>query len=253
MSVRGKVVLITGIGRGCGRVLAESFAAEGAHVVGCDVDADGGKTVEAAVRAAGGDLTFVEADVVDEASVEALVAMAVRLHGGLDCAVNNAGTEATGLITDADGAVVDRLFAVNVKGVVHCLKHKIPALRARGGGAIVNMSSVTSDMTAVPANGIYAATKGAVDALTKAAAVEAATDGISVNALAFAAIDIPDDMFWRFLDDQGIPLDRILAAFPARRLGRPAELIAAVRYLCSDDARFVTGTTLVLDGGYTAQ
>ena len=83
--------------------------------------------------------------------------------------------------------------------------------------------------------------------------MEAATDGISVNALAFAAIDIPDDMFWRFLDDRGIPLDRILAAFPARRLGRPDELVAAVRYLCSDDARFVTGTTLVLDGGYTAQ
>ncbi len=141
---------------------------------------------------------------------------------------------------------------MNIRGVVNCLKHEIRAMRANGGGSIVNMSSVTSDMTAVPANGVYAATKGAVNALTKAAAVEAASSNISVNSLAFAAIDIPDDMFWRFLNDQHIEPGQILSAFPMGRLGRPEELVAAVRYLLSDDARFVTGTSLVLDGGYTA-
>jgi NAD(P)-dependent dehydrogenase (short-subunit alcohol dehydrogenase family) len=254
MSVlKGKVVLITGVARGCGRVLAEAFATEGAAIVGCDIDVDGGRATEKAARGAGGQMTFVEADVTDEAAVQALVATAAERYGGLDCAVNNAGTETTSMIADASGEVLDRLLAVNVKGVLYCLKHEIAALRARGGGSIVNMSSVTSDITAVQANGLYAATKGAVDALTKAAAVEVAKDNISVNALAFAAVDIPGDMFARFVEDQGIALDAILASFPARRLARPAELVAAVRYLCSEDARFVTGTMLVLDGGYTAQ
>lgn len=253
MSLEGKAVLITGVARGCGRVLAEAFAAEGARVVGCDIDVDGGCAAEAAARAAGGEMTFVEADVTDESAVQALVATAVDRYGGLDCAVNNAGTETTSMIADAPGQVFDRLIAVNLKGVLYCLKHEIAALRARGGGAIVNMSSVTSDITAVRANGLYAATKGGVDALTKAAAVEVAKDNISVNSLAFAAVDIPGDMFSRFLDDQGIALEAILSSFPAGRLARPAELVAAVRYLCSDDARYVTGTMLVLDGGYTAQ
>jgi NAD(P)-dependent dehydrogenase (short-subunit alcohol dehydrogenase family) len=254
MSVlKGKVVLITGVAHGCGRVLAEAFAAEGALIAGGDTDTDGGRATQATVRSTGGEMTFVEADVADESAVQTLVAKAVDVYGGLDCAVNNAGTETTGMIADAQGEVIDRLVAVNLKGVVFCLKHEIAAMRARGGGAIVNMSSVTSDITAVPANGLYAATKGGVDALTKAAAVEVAKDGISVNSLAFAAVDIPDDMFRRFLDDQGIALEAILPSFPIGRLARPAELVAAVRYLCSDDARFVTGTTLVLDGGYTAQ
>jgi NAD(P)-dependent dehydrogenase (short-subunit alcohol dehydrogenase family) len=262
MSVlEGKAVLITGVARGCGRVLAEAFATEGARIVGCDIDVDGGRAAEAAARAAGGEMTFVEADVTDESAVQALVATAVDRYSGLDCAVNNAGTETTSMIAEASGQVFDRLIAVNLKGVLYCLKHEIAALRARGGGAIVNMSSVTSDITAVQANGLYAATKGGVDALTKggvdaltkAAAVEVAKDNISVNALAFAAVDIPGDMFSRFLDDQGIALEAILSSFPARRLARPAELVAAVRYLCSEEARYVTGTMLVLDGGYAAQ
>lgn len=126
-------------------------------------------------------------------------------------------------------------------------------MRTGGGGSIVNMASVTSDITAVPANGLYAATKGGVNALTKAAAVEVAKDNISVNSLAFAAIDIPGDMIWRFLDSQGIAPEQLVSMFPIGRMGRPEELVAAVRYLCSDDARYVTGTMLVLDGGYTAQ
>jgi NAD(P)-dependent dehydrogenase (short-subunit alcohol dehydrogenase family) len=248
-----KVVLITGVANGCGRVLAEAFAAEGAKVVGCDVDAAGGRATAAAVETRGGALTFVEADVSDESAVEKLVATAVETYGGLDCAVNNAGTETTGLIADSTTDVFDRLVAVNLKGLLHCLKHEIAALRARGGGAVVNMSSVTSDITAVAANGLYAATKGGVNALTKAAAIEVAKDNISVNSLAFAAIDIPGDMIWRFLDAQGIAPEQLVSMFPIGRMGRPEELVAAVRYLCSDDARYVTGTMLVLDGGYTAQ
>jgi NAD(P)-dependent dehydrogenase (short-subunit alcohol dehydrogenase family) len=248
-----KVVMVTGVAKGCGKVLAEAFAADRAKVVGCDIDVDAGRATAAAVRAAGGEMTFVEADVADDAAVQELVAMTVQTYGGLDCAVNNAGTEATGLIAQSDDDVFDRLIAVNLKGLLSCLRHEITAMRARGGGSIVNMSSVTSDITAVPANGLYAATKGGVNALTKAAAIEVAKDNISVNSLAFAAIDIPGDMIWRFLDSQGIPAEQLVSMFPIGRMGRPEELVAAVRYLCSDDARYMTGTMLVLDGGYTAQ
>jgi NAD(P)-dependent dehydrogenase (short-subunit alcohol dehydrogenase family) len=115
------------------------------------------------------------------------------------------------------------------------------------------MSSVTSDLTAVPENGLYAATKGGVDALTKAVAVEVARDGISINALAFLAADVENGMFQRFFETAHIPVERIMASLPIGRLLKPEELCAAVRFLCSVDARFVVGTTLVLDGGYTAQ
>jgi len=248
-----KVVLVTGVARGCGRVLAEAFSAEGAKVVGCDTDVDGGRVTAETVQAAGGEMIFIEADVADDTAVRNLVATAVQTYGGLDCAVNNAGAEATGLIADSTDDLFDQLIAVNLKGLLSCLRHEIAAMRVRGGGSIVNMSSVTSDITAVPANGLYAATKGGVNALTKAAAVEVAKDNISVNSLAFAAIDIPGDMIWRFLDSQGITPEQLTSMFPIGRMGRPEELVAAVRYLCSDDARYVTGSMLILDGGYTAQ
>jgi NAD(P)-dependent dehydrogenase (short-subunit alcohol dehydrogenase family) len=248
-----KVVLITGVAMGCGKVLAEAFAADGAKVVGVDIDADGGRVTAAAAKSAGGEMTFIEADIADDRAVADIVAHALETYGGLDCAVNNAGTEETGMIADANTEAFDRLIAVNLKGLLSCLKHEIAAMQSSGGGSIVNMSSVTSDITAVPANGLYAATKGGVNALTKTAAVEVAKDNISVNSLAFAAIDIPGDMIWRFLDAQGIDPAQLMTSFPIGRMGRPEELVAAVRYLLSDDARYVTGTMLVLDGGYTAQ
>ena len=249
----GKVVLITGVARGCGQVLAKAFAAEGARLMGCDIDVDGGEQTLSDVRAAGGEMTFAHADVSDDASVRALVDTAVKTYGRLDCAVNNAGTETTGLIADSTQAVFDDLLAVNLKGLLSCLRYEIAAMRTNGGGSIVNMSSVTSDITAVPANGLYAATKGGMNALTKAAAVEVAKDNISVNSLAFAAIETPGDMIWRFLEDQHVSRDQLVSMFPVGRMGRPEELVAAVRYLCSDDARYMTGTMVVLDGGYTAQ
>jgi NAD(P)-dependent dehydrogenase (short-subunit alcohol dehydrogenase family) len=249
----GKVALVTGAGRGCGRVIAEDLAARGARVVVNDIDAATGAETAERVRAAGGEARFVHADVGDEAAVEALVGETVSAFGGLDCAVNNAGDEVTGLLAETDAASFARVIATNLEGVRACLKHEIRAMRAGGGGAIVNMSSVTSDLTAVPQNGLYAATKGGVDALTKAAAVEVAKDNISVNALAFLAADVENGMFQRFFAATDIPVEAVLSSLPAGRMLAPAELCAAVRYLCSDDARFMCGTTLVLDGGFTAQ
>jgi NAD(P)-dependent dehydrogenase (short-subunit alcohol dehydrogenase family) len=252
-SFEGKVVLITGTARGCGAVLAEAFARAGATVVGCDVDAPAGSTAAEKIRQGGGKIDFTPADVSREEEVEALVAGALETYGRLDCAINNAGTEQLSEIADGTESAFDELIATDLKGLFFCLKHEIRAMRTGGGGAILNMSSVTSSITAAPANGLYAATKGGVNGLTKAAAIEVGKDNISVNALAFAAIDIPGSMIWRYLDEQKVPKEALMQAFPVGRMGRPEELVAAVMYLCSDEARFCTGTTLVLDGGFTAQ
>jgi NAD(P)-dependent dehydrogenase (short-subunit alcohol dehydrogenase family) len=248
-----KVVLITGTARGCGAVLAEVFAKEGATVVGCDVDAEAGEAAAQKIRASGGRMDFSHVDVSSEHEVEALVARTLDAHGRLSCAINNAGTEELSEIADGTASDFDGLIGTNLKGLFFCLKHEIKAMRESGGGAILNMSSVTSSITAAPANGLYAATKGGVNGLTKAAAIEVGRDNISVNALAFAAIDIPGSMIWRYLEEQHVPEEALLQAFPVGRMGRPDELVAAVMYLCSDEARFCTGTTLVLDGGFTAQ
>lgn len=175
-----KVVLVTGVARGCG-------PGAGGGVLGGGRQAGGlryrrrRRATAATVQAAGGEMIFVEADVADDTAVRDLVATAVQTYGGLDCAVNNAGTEATGPIADSTDDVFDKLLAVNLKGLLSCLRHEIAAMRVRDGGSIVNMSSVTSDITAVAANGLYAATNGGVTALTKAAAIEVAKDNISVN------------------------------------------------------------------------
>jgi NAD(P)-dependent dehydrogenase (short-subunit alcohol dehydrogenase family) len=221
--------------------------------VGCDRDADAGEAAAEKIRAAGGRIDFSPVDVSREEDVEALVARTLDAHGRLSCAVNNAGTEELSEIAEATGSAFDELIATDLKGLFFCLKHEINAMRTGGGGAILNMSSVTSSITAAPANGLYAATKGGVNGLTKAAAIEVGKDNISVNALAFAAIDIPGSMIWRYIDEQKVPKEALLQAFPVGRMGRPEELVAAAMYLCSDEARFCTGTTLVLDGGFTAQ
>jgi NAD(P)-dependent dehydrogenase (short-subunit alcohol dehydrogenase family) len=252
-SFEGKVVLITGTARGCGAVLAEAFARAGATVVGCDVDAPAGSNAAEKIRQIGGKIDFTPADVSREEEVEELVSGALEAHGRLDCAINNAGTEQLSEIAEGTESAFDELIATDLKGLFFCLKHEIKAMRTGGGGAILNMSSVTSSITAAPANGLYAATKGGVNGLTKAAAIEVGKDNISVNALAFAAIDIPGSMIWRYLDEQKVPKEALMQAFPVGRMGRPEELVAAVMYLCSDEARFCTGTTLVLDGGFTAQ
>jgi NAD(P)-dependent dehydrogenase (short-subunit alcohol dehydrogenase family) len=247
-----KVVLVTGAGQACGRVIAEDFAARGAAVVVDDIDVAAGEETVKRIRAGGGTADFVEADVSIEDEVARLVDAVLESHGRLDIAVNNAGTEVAVSVADSDVGQFARVIAANLEGMRACLKHEIRAMRRSGGGAIVNMSSVTSDLTAVPLNGLYGATKGGVDALTKATAVEVAKEGISVNALAFLAADVDNGMFQRFLADTGLPQEQILAAIPVGRLLAPQELCAAVRYLSSDDARFVVGTTLVLDGGFTA-
>ncbi len=143
-----------------------------------------------------------------ENEVATLVDAAVSTYGRLDVAVDNAGTELPVPIADSDAAGFASVIAVNLEGVRACLNHEVRAMRSTGGGAIVNMSSVTSDLTAAPNNGLYVATKGGVDALTKVTGAEVVKDGISVNALAFIGADVPDGMFQRFLAVTGLPEEK---------------------------------------------
>ncbi len=249
----GTVVVVTGAGQACGRFIAEDLAARGASVVVNDIDVETGQATVDRIVAAGGSAVFVHADVGIESQVAAMIDTCVSTYGRLDAAVNNAGSELPTAVVDSDGGDFLALLRTNLEGVRACMKHEIRAIRRTGrGGAIVNMSSVTSDLTAAPLNGLYGASKGGVDALTKTAAVEVAKEGISINALAFIGADVENGMFQRFLAATGLPQEQILAAIPVGRLLRPEELAAAVRFLLSDEARFMVGTTLVMDGGFTA-
>jgi NAD(P)-dependent dehydrogenase (short-subunit alcohol dehydrogenase family) len=254
--VNGKVALVTGAASGIGRASARALAREGAAVVVADVDETGGAETVRLIEDAGGRATFVRADVSREDDVREIVRAAVEGYGGLDCALNNAGVR--GAIAPVAGyplADWERALAVNLTGVFLCMKHEIPALLDRGGGSIVNTSS-TFGLVAVAGLPAYVATKHAVAGLTKAAALEYATQGIRVNAVCPGVIDTP--LLERLLDDisGGNPeqaAEQFVAGEPVGRMGDPAEVAEAVVWLCSERSSFVTGVPMPVDGGWLAQ
>jgi NAD(P)-dependent dehydrogenase (short-subunit alcohol dehydrogenase family) len=250
---RGKVVLITGAAQGFGRVCALAFAERGAKLALCDLNDAGGQETLRQVEAKGAEGLYQHADVAREDDVQRFVAATVARFGRLDVAVNNAAKEIAGPTLDLPASALDEVIDTNLKGVFHCMKHEVVQMRKNGGGSIVNQASVTSSMTGVADNGLYAATKCGVIGLTKSAALQVAGQNISVNALATAGFDIPDDVFLRWLDSHGTTREQAGAWFPIGRLGRPEEIAAAVLYLASDEARFVVGTVLTVDGGFTAR
>lgn len=247
----GKVVLVTGGTSGIGRVTAEAFAAEGAKVIVSGRREPEGLAVVEGIRKAGGEATFVRADVSKEDDVRQLVAKTVAKYGRLDVAFNNAGVEWMGALTDATEADYRRVFDANVWGVLAAMKYEIPELLKAGGGAIVNTSSVAGHVGLVGAS-VYIASKHAVEGLTKTAALEYAKQGIRITAVAPAAI--ATDMIDRFVGGEHTDQGKGLAAMhPVGRMGRSEEVAAAVLYLASDAAKFVTGVSLPVDGGWLAQ
>lgn len=247
----GKVVLVTGGTSGIGRATAEAFAAEGAKVVASGRREPEGLAVVEGIRTAGGEATFVRADVSKEDDLRQLVAKTVAKYGRLDVAFNNAGVEWTGAVTDATEADYRRVFDANVWGVLAAMKYEIPELLKAGGGAIVNTSSVAGHVGMAGVS-IYIASKHAVEGLTKTAALEYAKQGVRVTAVAPAAI--VTEMMERFVGGEGTDQAKGLAAMhPVGRMGRSEEVAAAVLYLASDAAKFVTGVSLPVDGGWLAQ
>jgi NAD(P)-dependent dehydrogenase (short-subunit alcohol dehydrogenase family) len=253
LSFTGKVVVVTGAARGLGRVTALGFARADAKVVISDIDDAGGEETLRLLQSEGGEGLYLHTNVRSEAEVQAMIEKTVEKYGQLNCAVNNAGTEVVGNIVDQTAEHFDLLLDTNVKGIFYCLKYELRQMMKNGGGSIVNQSSVTSSLTGVAGNGLYAATKGAVIALTKTAALEAARHNINVNAIAACAIDVPGDMIWQWINETGTSPEQITAALPVGRMGKAQELVAAVMFLCSDEARFITGHTLPVDGGFLAQ
>lgn len=246
-----KVALVTGAGSGIGRATALTFAREGARVLVSDVDQAGGEETVKAVAEAGGEARMVRTDVTRESDVAAAVAAAVDGYGRLDCAVNNAGiTGGGGAIPDLSLEQWNRTVAVNLTGVFLCLKYEIPVMRDQGGGAIVNVSS-GAGLIGVPGLPHYCASKHGVLGLTKTAALENARTGVRVNAICPGSTDTPLLRGAMAADSR---LEKmVLSNIPTGRLGRPEEIAEAAVWLCSDRASWVTGESMLVDGGSVAR
>ena len=247
-SLKGKVALVTGGSSGIGRATALAFAREGAKVVIADVDVEGGHETVRMVKEASGESTFVKTDVSKAAEVEALIAQTVQGYGRLDCAFNNAGiagaTASTADYTEGDW---DSVIAINLKSVWLCMKYEIPQMLGQGGGAIVNASSINGLIGNAGKCG-YDASKHGVIGLTKTAAIEYARAGIRANAVCPGVIRTPMAYRSPRFDEAKWP-----GLQPIGRLGMPEEVAEAVVWLCSDVASFVTGHSMLVDGGYVAQ
>ena len=244
----GKVALVTGGSSGIGRATCVRFAQEGATVVLAARRVAEGEQTAQLVREAGGEALFVRTDVAQPADVQALVAACLARYGRLDYACNNAGIE--GPITplaEYSEAHWDAVIGVNLKGAWLCMKAELPAMRARGGGAIVNVASVAG-LIGFPGLGPYVATKHGMIGLTKTAAMEHAKDHIRVNVVCPGVIDT--EMADRFTGGPQAEVEQFLLSLkPMRRRGTPAEVAEAIVWLCSDAASYVTGHSMVVDGG----
>lgn len=244
----GRSGLVTGAAGGIGRAAALALAADGAAVVVADLAArarEGGETVEL-IEAAGGQARFVACDVTDETQQAALVDATVTSFGALDFAVNNAGIEHQSALHETSQADFERVLRVNVVGVWLGMKYQIPAMRARGSGSIVSVASLAA-LVSPPDLSAYVASKHAVLGLTKSAAVENAAFGLRANAVCPASIRTP--LMDVLSPDQ---LELWLSRMAIRRVGEPAEVGQVISWLCSDDASFITGAAVPIDGGALA-
>ena len=245
MKLKNKVAIITGSARGIGKATALRFAQEGAMVVVNDVDLEEAKEVVSQINSQQEKAVAVKADVSDEKEVEKMVEVVYSKFGRIDILVNNAGIIKRGSIEDHSYEDWDKVIAVNLRGTYNCAKAVVPIMKNQRYGKIINVSSVAGKVGDIASAPSYGSSKGAINALTKSLARELAEYGICVNAVAPHAIETEMSSEW--------PEEKrreIIAQIPLKRLGRPEEVAAAILFLASDEASFITGEILDVNGGY---
>lgn len=250
MRLENKVALISGGARGIGAAIARIFAQEGARTVIGDILEEEGRRTAAEITESGEECLFVRLDVTSEADWEQAAGAAITRFGRLDILVNNAGISARGTIEETSEADWTRTMDINVKGAFLGTKQVIPAMKAGGGGSIVNISSGAGIAPQPGTSGAYAASKGAVRIFSKATAVQYARDNIRCNSVHPGPIETT---MLRATRPDASALEAMMGRVPLGRFGRPEEIAYGVLYLASDESSFVTGSELVIDGGRTAQ
>ncbi|AQL41241.1 short chain dehydrogenase [Halorientalis sp. IM1011] len=242
------VALVTGAGSGIGRATARRFAREGATVVVADIDVDGGEETVSRIEDAGGTATFVKTDVGRPDSIESSVETVIEQYERLDYAINNAATgNEPAPITEIEETEWDRINDINQKGVWAGMREQIPAMEASGGGAIVNVASMAG-IRGSPGRSPYSASKHGVVGLTKTGALEFADAGVRVNAVCPTIVDTPALRAMSEAEQQ-----QVISNVPMGRPAQPEEVASAILWLCSDEASFITGQTIPIDGGESQQ
>jgi len=239
-----QVAIVTGGAQGVGRGIASVLAAEGARVVVADLDGEQAETTVAVLRGEGYEALGVTTDVSEQASVEAMAARVVSEHGRIDILAANAGVYPVASLDELDEALWDRVMDVNVKGALRAVQACIPAMRSRGYGRIVLTSSITGPVTGQAGFAHYGASKAAMLGFMRSAAVELATSGVTVNAVLPGNVKTPG-----FADTSEEHQRRMLASIPMGRYAEPEDVGWAVRFLASVEAAYITGQTLIVDGG----
>jgi NAD(P)-dependent dehydrogenase (short-subunit alcohol dehydrogenase family) len=243
----GKIALVTGAGSGIGRATSQAFAARGARVVVSDVNGQSGEETVAGIKSAGGDASFIRCDVADPAAVDAMFDEIIGRFGRLDHAVNNAGIDPEMPAEPRwDLEEFDRIYSINVRGLFSCMRREIPQMREQGGGTIVNLSSFAG-IAGVPTKPIYNSSKHAVLGLTRSAALQYARYNVRVNAICPGAVNTA--MLAPSIEAIPGGAAAMNALNPARRMAEPEEMADAIVWLSSDQARYVVGHPMVVDGG----
>jgi NAD(P)-dependent dehydrogenase (short-subunit alcohol dehydrogenase family) len=248
MRLKDKVALVTGGASGIGKATAELFAREGARVAVADYSADGRDTVQA-IKTAGGDAIFVSVDVSNSGQVTKMVEAALQAYGRIDILFNGAGILYYGTLLETDEQAWNRVISINLGGTYLCCRAVLPHMIRQGGGSIINVASTVGAHDACANAVAYVTSKGGVTLFTKAVAIDHAKQGVRVNALVPGATDTP--MIRKAIAPD--VLEALAASHPIGRLGRPEELAKAALFLASDDASFVTGTAMYVDGGQAAK
>jgi NAD(P)-dependent dehydrogenase (short-subunit alcohol dehydrogenase family) len=250
MQLEGKVAIITGAATGIGRATALLFAGEGASVVIADVNEDDAQRTVANIEDEGGSARFVQADVSEAEDVQALMERAAEEMSGIDVIVNNAGAQRSGAVTEFEESEWDLLMRVNPRSCFLGAKYGVPHLRERGGGSIVNVSSLAG-LKGGPGMTAYSASKGAIIAFTRALAEELAPDNIRANSVCPGWIDTPfNEPAIEFMGGRAQQEEMVQQTVPLKRQGTPEEIAPGILYLASDASSYVTGQELVIDGGF---